>query len=415
MVGKTAVIASLTFVLSVFNAGLVSGAQILDSDEARDYIVVLHPDIVSRRSEHHNWLKRDVIMDSPIHGVKGEFHYDSELSGYHGTFSKRQIEMIVDSPEVAYVEKDSLERVQSTGDLNTDSMYIQDTAPWGLERISHKINTIRDYSDDSLDNSTYLFKGEAGAGTSIYILDTGALADHQEYKERFRWGANFCNELNADENGHGTHVTGVAAGTSVGVAKSANVIAVKILDAQQTGTLSNFLKAVDWIIQDAGNNSDVKSIINYSAVGEVSDARNQAIQKATEAGIFFVAAAGNNDQDACNFGPANMGPSFDGELVVAAVNYTDIPAQFTNYGQCVSVYAPGVSIRSSYYTGPQDYATMSGSSMSAPFVSGLVAYYWGLNPDFTHSEISELISNSNQGLVLNNHPGTVNKIAFNNA
>lgn len=374
----------------------------------QDYIVVLHDEQALRarnlqdtHESHKQWVSQLTKRSSSY--VKDNLAV-GDLRGYHGTFSQSEVEAIKNRPEVAYVETDSIERVQNY-------MFLQQDTPWGLSRISHL-----DRPTDPSDQREYIFKNASGHGTTIYILDTGVRGTHTEFQGRFRYGPNFVNSVDTDDSGHGTHVAGIAAGYSVGVSKYANIVSVKILNADQTGTLSNFLKALNWTLNDYVTNHDTsvhRAVINYSALGEKSSARDQAIRNIIKNGIFLSAAAGNKNSDACQYGPADIASSTSGMIIAGALNYTDIPADFTNYGSCVGVYAPGVDVMSSLDGSDTDYGLMSGTSMAAPHVAGLASYFWSLNPSYSLDDISNLIVNGNVGRVVNNLPNTVNKIAYN--
>ncbi|ANB12989.1 proteinase B [Sugiyamaella lignohabitans] len=389
--------------ISLALVGLVV-SQPIGSQSPKDYVVVWHESTTpEERSKHiHMLSKRDSSAN-----IKGHFTIGNSV-GIHGEFTPDLVNALSLHPAVDIVEPDTLEYGQQT-------LYTQNEAPWGLSRISH----LQFAPNNTYGNGEYLFLSGNGEHTTVYILDTGIRTTHVEFANRIRWGQNFVDDINDDENGHGTHVAGTAAGSSVGVAKYADIVAVKILNADQTGTLSNFLKAMSWIVDDykqqIASNSTSHAVINYSAIGETSDARDKAIGAAIDAGIFFVGASGNKEENACDFGPPNFGPNRKGQLIVAALNSTDEPASFTNYGPCIDVYAPGVEVRSSLNNSDTDYGLMSGSSMAAPHVAGLVAYYWSLNQSFSMDEISALIKNSNAGSVLNNFPDTVSNIAFNMA
>lgn len=374
------------------------------ADELTDVVVVYnkhkdHSQNLSKRTEHIDLIE-SLVAENDGSGIKGHFTVGRSTAGYHGRFTQRMIKIIRDSPEIATVEPDSIERIQGA------FIYEQRNASWGLSRISHLDNT---YGTD--EEKQYLFEDSAGKNTTIYVLDTGVRLSHREFAGRARWGANFANDMDEDENGHGTHVAGIAAGSDVGVAKYANVVAVKILDKNQTGTLSNFLKGMSWIIDDVKKHPETKAIINYSAVGEISDARDQALQEVLDAGILFIGAAGNSDTDACTVGPPNDRKV--GQITVGALNYTDEPAAFTNYGECVQVSAPGVEIRSSINDGDDAYGIMSGSSMAAPHVAGLGAYFWSLNSSLSLADISSKIIDGNGGRITADLRGTANKIAYN--
>lgn len=380
-------------------------------DDRQDYIIVLKdPTAVDRRDlQRVNHTPNGELISQIVKRSEGSSKVHSEftvgsMNGIHGTFSSSEIDAIVNHPEVDYVEKDSTEYIQSY-------MFLQQNSPWGLARISHL-----DPPTNISDQQEYIFKDTSGQGTAIYVLDTGVRGTHVEFKGRFRYGANFVNNVDTDDSGHGTHVAGIAAGYSVGVAKYADVVSVKILNADNTGTLSNFLKALNWTVNDYTTNyasKGHKAVINYSALGEKSRARDQAIKNILDNGLFFVAAGGNKNTDACQYGPADISPSTPGMLIAAALNYTDVPATFTNYGACIGVYAPGVNVLSSLHGSDTDYGIMSGTSMAAPHVAGLVSYFWSLNSSYTLQDLTDFIANGNVGRVKQNFPNTVNKIAYN--
>lgn len=386
-------------------------------DEIHDYVVIFDKNSSKDARYHHKeWVSKIISKRSYDNlikvqrGVKGYFHNDEEdddsqprIKGYHGTFSKDEADQIQAAEEVSLVEKDDFDLVQQ------DYVYVQYNTPWGLGRISH----ISFNDTQGIDDSTYVFDSQCGANTTLYILDSGIRTDHIEFTGRVRWGANFIDNMENDVQGHGTHVSGIAAGHNVGVAKFANIVPVKVIDSQQRASISNIIKGVQWIISDHANYPGQKAVINYSAVGVISDARAQAMQAAVNAGIMVVTAAGNSNADACNYGPADMASSTDGVVAVAALNYTDTPASFSNYGSCVSVYAPGVSILSASNDSNTAYKYMSGTSMSSPYVAGLAAYFWSIYPSYSISDIRNMIVNYNNGQIQSEMSDTVNKIAYN--
>jgi len=112
----------------------------------------------------------------------------------------------------------------------------QTNAPPGLARISHK----------EAGNSTYVFDSTAGAGITAYIVDTGVLVTHSEFEGRATFGGNFANNVDTDENGHGSHVAGTIGGRTFGVAKSVNLVGVKVLDASGAGSNSQSIQGLQF-------------------------------------------------------------------------------------------------------------------------------------------------------------------------
>lgn len=383
-------------------------------DELNDYIVIFDEKAAPQKREVHNQWVNDLLQkrssngENEIRGIKGYFNDNEKrdssnsIFGYHGSFSKDEIEQIKGFDSIALVERETYDQIQQ------DFVYVQYDSPWGLGRISHKT-----FSAPSGEGSAdYVFGNQGGTKTTIYVLDSGVRSDHVEFTGRVRWGPNYVDNLQNDVHGHGTHITGIAAGRSVGVAKFANIVVVKVIDSERRASISNIIKAVQWVIDDHNSNPGQKSIINYSAVGVISDARNSALQKAVDAGIIVATAAGNNNEDACSYGPANMASSSSGVITVAALNYTNSPADFSNYGNCVSVYAPGVSIYSAANDSTTAYKYMSGTSMSSPFAAGLSAYFWSLNPSLSVGDVKAMVSDYNQGAIVGLSSGP-NKIAYN--
>lgn len=298
----------------------------------------------------------------------------------------------------------------------------QSGAPWGLARLSHRHYTYNPdasvfYSDP---NNAYNYdlpslSGGPPTNVTVYMLDSGIDINHEQFQGRASWGTSFVDgEGFQDLNGHGTHLSGIAVGNTMGVARAAYVVAVKVLDSQLSGSVGHFSDAVDWVIDHHSKNSySTHAVINYSAAGEISDTRAQAIARAIAAGIFVVTPAGNDNADACNYGPANTGGGRGGQAVVGALNYTNTPASFSNYGRCVDVFAPGVSIESSIPESTTSYGYMDGTSNAAAFVSGLVAYMWGLDPSLSLNDLSSLLSTANPSQVQGNYGGTTGSIIYN--
>lgn len=155
-----------------------------------------------------------------------------------------------------------------------------------MGRVSHKAPGNKDFVYDS----------SAGQGITIYGVDTGIDIRHPEFAGRIRWGTNTVDNDNTDGNGHGTHTAGTFAGTTYGVAKKANIVAVKVLSAGGSGSTSGVIKGIDWCVTDArSKNALGKAALNLSLGGSFSQASNDAVTRAQEAGIFVAVAAGNDN------------------------------------------------------------------------------------------------------------------------
>lgn len=183
---------------------------------------------------------------------------------------------IFNSDEVEYVEADT--KVSSSVTI------AQTNAPDGLIRLSHA----------AVGGDSYRFDPSAGAGITAYVVDTGILTTHIEFEGRATFGANFVNTVDTDENGHGSHVAGTIGGATVGVAKSVNLVAVKVLDANGSGSNSGVLNGMQFVIDDVqAKGITGKAVMNMSLGGSFSAAINRAIQALQNAGVVSVVAAGN--------------------------------------------------------------------------------------------------------------------------
>jgi subtilisin family serine protease len=222
---------------------------------------------------------------------------------------------------------------------------------------------------------------------TVYIIDTGIRGDHQEYTGRVAAGRDFIdNDYDAtDCHGHGTHVAGTVGGTNVGVAKNVTLVGVRVLNCAGSGTWSQVIAGVDWVT----NNHSGPSVANMSLGGGYSSSVNLAVANSVTSGVVYAVAAGNDGLNACNYSPASATTA----ITVGASGSTDARASFSNYGTCVDIFAPGVSITSSTRTGTNTYASWSGTSMATPHVAGVAAIYLSANRTATPAQVATAIVN----------------------
>lgn len=217
-----------------------------------------------------------------------------------------------------------------------------------------------------------------------------------------------------DDQGHGTHVAGTIAGASYGVAKRANIIAVKILGRNGSGSTSKVLSGIVWTIAHSmsGGRSPLKSVANMSLGGSYSRAINHAVEAAAAQGLTFVVAAGNDGEDASGYSPASSPDA----ITVGATDPGDLRASYSNYGSVVDVFAPGTRIVSTWNTSPVAVHVLSGTSMACPHVAGLAAYLIAQEGLSGPSSVSARIrALSQHGVVENPGPGSPNAFAWNGA
>lgn len=302
-------------------------------------------------------------------GITNTFDVANLLSGYTGFFLDSVVDLIRRDPAVAHVEQDSM--------VYANEFDIQKGAPWGLARISHRPPL-------SLSSfNQYLHDTEGGEGVTSYVIDTGVYVDHTQFEGRAKWGKTIpTGDTDNDANGHGTHCAGTIASKDFGVSKKAHIVAVKVLGSNGSGSMSDVLKGVEFAAkshQDAakeGKKGFKGSTANMSLGGGKSPALDLAVNAAVKAGLHFAVAAGNENQDASNTSPA----SAELAVTVGASTISDARAYFSNYGEAVDIFAPGLNILSTYIGSDTATATLSGTSMASPHIAGLLAYFVSLQP-----------------------------------
>lgn len=338
---------------------------------------------------------------------------NSAFRGFSGEFFPEVAEQLAESPEVQFIEKDSKVNIMKPKE--------EDEAPWGLARVSHR---------DPLGLSTYnkyLYDGGAGEGVTAYVVDTGIYVDHNDFAGRARWGKTMpTGDTDTDAHGHGSHCAGTIAGSKYGIAKKADVVAVKVLGSDGSGTMSDVIGGVEFVVESHRREKKEKgsklkgSTANMSLGGGKSPSLDIAVTAATNAGVHFAVAAGNEDQNACNVSPA----SSEGAVTVGATNVRDERAYFSNWGKCVDIFAPGVNVLSVGTYSPSSSAVMSGTSMASPHIAGLLTYFVSLQPstdseyatrgELTTKELkAHLIDYGTPGLLTDLDSDSPNVLAFN--
>lgn len=265
---------------------------------------------------------------------------------------------------------------------------------WHLDRIDQR--TLPLSKTNYIGNSSNLI--------DIYIVDTGVDITHPDFSENNAiWGNNFVSDgINTDCNGHGTHVASLALGKQYGSGKLANLIVVKVLGCDGSGSYSNIIKAIEWITNRAATSGKI-SIVNMSLGGPSSSALDTAVTNSFNSGVYYVVAAGNENANSCNYSPARV-PS---AITVAASNINDNKASFSNYGRCVDVYSPGVNLVAAWPN--NNIATLSGTSMASPVASGILANYLSRHGRTGYNIFYNSMTN---GVIIKNPRRTANKLVY---
>jgi cerevisin len=350
------------------------------------YIIMLKEDLDSSLMDNHFNFLQAVHEESSFAGDESSGVrqiYDGHIKGYAGRFAEGTINRLREMPEVSFIEKDSI--------VKTMELDVQRSAPWGLARISHRpklrFGTFTRYDYDN----------RGGEGVTVYIIDTGINVNHTEFQGRASWGKTVPEDEDVDGNGHGTHCAGTIGSRKYGVAKAANLVAVKVLGSNGSGSMSDVVGGVVWAATKAkeamdaakaefaatGRTKHKGSVANMSLGGGKSPALDQAVNRAVDSGMHFAVAAGNDNRDACGYSPA----AAENAVTVGASTLGDERAYFSNYGKCVDVFAPGLNILSTYIGSTTATTTMSGTSMASPHTAGLLAYLLSLYPSKTFDPV----------------------------
>ncbi len=251
---------------------------------------------------------------------------------------------------VKYVEQDQVFRIPDLAVEESMSKATAQTTPWGITRIGGSAS---------------------GVGKTAWIIDSGIDLDHPDLTVDVARSKNYTKEKNADDaNGHGTHCAGIVAAKNntvgtIGVAAGATVVAVKVLDRRGSGTTTSVMNGVNYVASVAANGDAA----NISIGGGISTTLDNAVIALAQKGVKVAVAAGNESQNANNCSPARANHA--NIYTVSAIDNADLFAYFSNYANPpVDYAAPGVNILSLYKGGGT--ATMSGTSMAAPHVCGIL-------------------------------------------
>ncbi|MDR6225286.1 S8 family peptidase [Desmospora profundinema] len=216
----------------------------------------------------------------------------------------------------------------------------------------------------------------AGAGVRVGVVDTGIDLNHPDLHRNIKGGVNIVEPKRPpqDGNGHGTHVAGIIAAHSnkqgvIGVAPSASLYAIKVLNDRGVGSITTLVQGIDWGIDNRMH------ILNLSLSGgrKVPAALTRAIQIANRRGVLVVAAAGNSGNAAGTGDTVEIPARLQPVVAVAALTRGNKRAPFSATGPSLDIAAPGVNILSTYKSGR--YGILNGTSQAAPHVSGVAAVY----------------------------------------
>ncbi len=315
--------------------------------------------------------------------------WEHALRGFSVTASESEALRIAADPAVAFVEQNHTVQVLDT----------QPNPPsWGLDRI--------DQQNLPLDAS-YTYPNTA-SNVHAYVIDTGIRITHTNFGGRASHGFDFIdNDAIADDcHGHGTHVAGTVGGSTFGVAKGVALVGVRVLNCAGSGSFEQVISGVNWVTANA-----IKpAVANMSLGGAGTNATLEAaVTSSINSGVVYALAAGNSGSDACNFTPARTPAA----ITVGATDINDNRASFSNFGTCLDLFGPGVSITSAWITNDSATNTISGTSMASPHVAGAAALILGANPGFTAQQVRDaMVAAATPSKVVNPGTGSPNLLLF---
>ncbi|GAB6900043.1 S8 family peptidase [Kineosporia succinea] len=386
-VGTAAVLTALPGSAEESSADASSyAAQVLGTGEADvipgQYIVVLKAPATGEDN-----AALDAAVDrAEDRGAEVTHEYGDAINGYAAEMSAAELAKARQDPAVAYIVADRTMSISGSRSVSS----------WGQDRVDQRSGL----------NGKLVTSGD-GSGVTAYVIDTGVRSTHSDLAGRVLSGYSTVSDGNGTEDcaGHGTHVAGTIGGATYGVAPGVNIVPVRVLGCDGSGTSSDVIAGVNWVTANASG----PSVVNMSLGGESNAALDNAVNASIASGITYAVAAGNDAKDACTNSPADV----PNAITVAASTNTDMNASFSNFGSCVDLYGPGQSIVSDWYTSNTATKTLSGTSMATPHVAGAIALYLQGDPAAAPATVASALVSSATSDALSGVPsGTPNLLLY---
>jgi aqualysin 1 len=343
---------------------------------AGHYIVVLKSGAPSAEAVvHRHAFSKALTMDQ---------HFKTVMHGFAAAVNDEDLDSLRNDPDVESIVQDRY--VHQLGS--------ETGMGWALDRVDQHAMPL---------NGAFAY-GATGSGVNIYVVDGGIRYSHTEFGGRAHFAFDALGGDGSDCNGHGTGVAGVAAGSVHGVAKAANIYSVRVFPCSGTTTLSTILAGVDWVT--AHHRSP--AVANLSLGAAAAPILDTAVERSIRSGVTYVVAGGNNGGDACAMSPGKLKDVIN----VGATDASDSRASWSNYGSCISMFAPGVAVGSADYYSDVALASWNGTSMAAPMVSGAVALYLQGHPTASPATVRSAILSNTTGSVVKNTSGSANRLLY---
>lgn len=320
--------------------------------------------------------------------------YDHVLLGFAAKIDDATLQKLLADDRVDYIEQDGYVEAYPT----------QTGATWGIDRVDQRQLPL---------STTYTYTTTA-AGVHAYVIDTGVLGSHSQFDNR-PIGNGFTSIIDGngtnDCNGHGTHVAGTLGGKTWGIAKEATIHPVRVLNCAGSGTFSGVIAGMNWV----SANRILPAVANMSLGGGASTSLDAAAVNLTANGVTVVVAAGNSNANACSFSPARASaiPVPSAVITAGSTDSNDSRSSFSNFGTCLSLFAPGRDITSAWHTGMAATNTISGTSMAAPHVAGAAALLLAAQQTATPAQIkAQILQNATPNVVGNPGAGSPNLLLY---
>lgn len=311
---------------------------------------------------------------SGLLGGTVEHVFSTALKGYSASLPGAVISKLLADPLVAAVEPDARVALGA----------VQVGAPAGLDRVDQRALPL---------SGSYTYTS-GGQGVRAYVIDSGVKADHPEFTGRVAPGFNVMNRTadTSDCFGHGTHVAGILGSSSYGVAKGVSIVPVRAFGCDGSAPLSAIVAAIDWATAD--HRPGQPAVANLSLTGPPSAVLDRAVAALSNDGVAVAVAAGNDGRDSCATSPGRV----TRVVTVAASDAADVMAPFSNGGQCVDLFAPGVAILS---TDSRSNGTrlLSGTSMATPYVTGALAVQMAVRGTTAPQAQNRVVARATPGVV----------------
>lgn len=348
------------------------------------------------QAAYHSPAVLGAIMSLERHyGFRARAFYSRAIRGFAATVTPTERARLEADPMVLAVEDDT---PTSLAPITAQAQVVD----WGIPKIGADVSSAR--SGDGTGTVS---------GVNVYVIDTGVDPTHPDINLVNH--VTFTGAPNADCYGHGTGVAGIIAAKdngdfTVGVAPGAPVTGVKVFNCSGFTFPSFILQGVDWVTANA-----VKPAVANMSLGSLLplQALNTAVRNSAATGIFYAIAAGNGNpftgapMNACLSSPAGAGydppGTLNGIVTVAATDMADVEADFSNYGVCVNLWAPGVAVTSTWLMADGGMITASGTSFASPYVAGGAALMLSRFPTLTPPQVEYFLR------IAADVPGTLSK------